>query len=80
MHRYNGASGLGEETSELKAEMHEVKQLLAQAVQSGALASPARSAADSAAMHTPWSSPETGAAPYSLAVSDAFVSSSEGRC
>lgn len=55
-------NGQGQDTSDLKAEMREVKQLLSQAVRSGTLGSPARSGTESVAMHTPWSSPPTGAA------------------
>ena len=61
MDRYSGVGGQREDTSDLKAEMREVKQLLAEAVRSGTLGSPARSGTESVAMHTPWSSPGTGA-------------------
>lgn len=59
---YNGVSGQGDDTSEWKEEVREMKQLLSQAVRSGALGSPARSGTESVAMHTPWSSPNAGPA------------------
>ena len=55
-------SGMTGEAAELKAEVQQMRQLLAEATRSGAVGggSPPRSTTGSVAMHTPFASPGAG--------------------